>query len=245
MRCIKVLVVLLLMPSLTWADAVMTPAAGPAYPAELVCDYRTSICLKDEFLSGGTASGSIGELGWQFSNGSLSQLASEANRFGLIRRDTSASSGTVASLHLYASATGINPALAHLVHFEARLNTNDANTTVRLGERDSASANPPTNGIYLEKLDADTNWFCVTRASSTQTRTDSGVAVDTAFHTVKLTRSGGGVQFSLDGVNICGAMTTNIPTAFVFPSVQIVNSAAASKTIDVDYFALRLDGVVR
>lgn len=222
----------------------LTTAAGPLVAVDLWADYRFTIDLADEFITGGTSSGAIGLLGWQFTNGTVSQQASEANRPGIVRRATSASSGTAASMYMYGSATAFDPALPHMVHFECRLNQVDTNTTVRIGVRDSASASPPTNGIYFEKLDADTNWFVVTRAASSQTRADTGVACDTSFHSFKYFRTSTGVQFFLDTVSV-GTSAATIPTAFCNPSVFIINSAAADKTIDTDYFRIRVDGLAR
>lgn len=51
----------------------------------------------------------------------------------------------------------------------------DANTQHRVGFWDSIT-DPPTSGIYLEKLTTDANWFLVTRNGGVQTRNTTGVA---------------------------------------------------------------------
>lgn len=148
---------------------------NPLYP------FKSSIFLQEEFLGGSTASNSIGALGWSAANGTVGNLAGETNRYGIIRRDTSAVLGTVATLAINSgAAAATDPTVNHSIMFASRLNTNDANTTVRIGALNSPSISPPANGIFFEKLDADTNWFCVTRSGGVQTRTDSGIEIGRA-----------------------------------------------------------------
>lgn len=211
----------------------------PIYP------YQSSIILQDDFLSGTVTSGSLGTLGWNASNGSNSYIASETNHPGILRRDTSSASGTVATLQLYqGSSNAISGALPRTYIFVVRLNNNDANTTLRVGDANSVLGNPPSDGMYLEKLDADTNWFCITRTGSTQTRTDSGVAVNTSFNTFMFNRSSTGVIFTINNAVAC-THTTNVSSAGINPMMQGINSVAASKTYDIDYFQIVYTGLAR
>ena len=232
--CISLMIFL---TALTASASSISTAPSTLYP------YQSGFEMQDDFLSGTVGSGSMGTLGWTTA-GTITVQSSEANRPGIYRVDTSAVSATQARLSL-PTAVSIDPALPHAVMWAVRLNTNDANTTLRIGTQNATNANPPAQGIFLEKLDADTNWFCVTRAASVQTRTDSTIAITTNFVTVKYTRDSSGVQFSIDNVNVCSLMTTNIPTTFVVPEVFIINSAAAAKTVDIDYFETRVSGMVR
>jgi len=200
--------------------------------------FQSTIRLQDDFISGGTTSGTIGQYGWNSVAATISAITSETNRFGLIRVDTTAVSGTIGRMFLFSANGAIGAANDFSIVTASRLNTNDANTTVRIGLVSSPSANPPADGVYFEKLDADTNWFCVTRAGAVQTRNDSGIAISTAFATFEIVRSSTGVVFSIGtSKNVC-TNTTNVTTAFLVPVFQIINSAAASKTMDVDYFQL-------
>lgn len=207
--------------------------------------YKTAVGMQDEFISGGTGSGTIGSLGWIFSGGSISYTTSEVNNIGLLRRDTTAVINTITRIGLNAS---VNEAISlstplHLI-WVYRLNTNDADTTVRFGAANSFAGNPPLNGVYIEKLNADTNWFCVSRAAGVETRTDSMVAVSTSFITLQITRNSNGLLFYLNNVQVA-SITTNIPTAFIVPGNHIINSAAAAKTMDIDYFQLQITGLLR
>lgn len=207
--------------------------------------YQSSIELQEEFISGSTSNAVIGALGFGFSGGTVGIPTSETNRMGLVRRHTSAVSGTIANLTLFFAISGvIDPSNPHSITWIVRLNNNDANTTVRYGAINAIASSPPADGIYIEKLDGDTNWFCVTRNSSVETRTDSGVAVNTAFNTFFYSRNSSGVTFKINNTNVC-THTTNIPTVFINPSTQIINSDASSKSHDHDYFQLTYQGLTR
>lgn len=132
--------------------------------------------------------------------------------------------------------------------FVVRLNTNDTDTAVRVGDFQSAQNDPPSSGDYFEKLYADTNWFYVTRSGGTQTgsRTDTGIAVSTNWITFRINRaSDSSIDFYINGTLI-GSQTANIPTAVALnPGLHIVNQAAASKTIDIDYAKILIAGISR
>lgn len=213
----------------------MSSASNALYP------YQSRVFLQEEFLTG-NGSGSWGILGWT-SAGTITVQGSEVNRPGLLRIDTGAVSGTQARIS-YSNSGAIDPGNNHSILWLARLNSNDGNTTLRIGQGNSVASSPPASGIYFEKLDADTNWFCVTRAGGVQTRTDSGVATSTSFVTFFTLRNSSGVFFYLNG-SLVATHTTNIPTQFISPYVFIINSAAASKTVDVDYFEMKIFNLVR
>lgn len=204
---------------------------NPLYP------FRSSIFLQEDFISGSNTNGTIGVLGMGITGGTAGVIASEANRFGLIRRDTGAVAGTVANTNLIPNiSTAFTVTNPHQVIWVVRLNVNNNNTEARHGSMNLITANPPANGIYIEKAAADTNWFCVTRSGGVQTRTDSGVAVDTNFHTFRYTLNSSGAMFSIDNAGVCGTHTTNLPTGFATPTSQLSNIDAVAKSADYDYF---------
>lgn len=216
---------------------LMMPAAGPVPNTRKLYDYRSSVQLQDDFTHGGATTGIIGALGWAFAGGVASFQASESGAPGIFRRTTSASSGVTAYMMLNTGTQEVFPAGSMDIMWKARLNTNDANTTVRLGAGYLVNTSP-SNGQYFEKLDADTNWFAVTRAGGVQTgsRTDTGIAVDTSFHTFRVIRTASAtVRFELDNV-LVAVQTANIPSQALTAFVQIINSTTEDKTIDMDYF---------
>lgn len=218
-------------------------ASDVRQPQSTLFDFRSTAALQDDFITGDSGSGIIGALGWG-SAGTISATGPFTNRPGVVSFDTSAVINTIARIGQFGTNTfsGTPP---HKLTWLARLNTNDANTTIRIGASSSFVANPPVSGSYFEKLDADTNWFCVTRNSNVQTRTDSTVAITTSFDNFSYTKNSSGVQFSINNVNVCGLINTNVTSGNLGMGAHIINSAAASKSFDVDYAELILQGLVR
>lgn len=215
-------------------------------PPPSLYNYANSLALQEEFISGSTGTGAIGNLGWIFSGGTLSHISSETNAIGLIRRDTTAVINTMTRM-------GLNPSLNtvifgssnHRMTWRYRLNNVDVTTVVRFGVSDGFAGNPPANGIYLEKLAADSNWFCVTRSGGVQTRVDSTIPVSTTFITFEYSRSPSLVQFFIDHVSVCGDISSNIPSVLMVPGNHILNTDAVSKILDIDYFDIQIFDLVR
>lgn len=220
-----------------WGSDLKTQQ-NPLYP------FQSSVYVSDDFISGLNTNGTTGALGWIVNGGSSTSLASINGRPGLFQKNTTTTSATIAQLVTSGTSSVLGGSETHSILFVSRLNTNDANTTVRIGAANAFSANPPVDGIFFEKLDADTNWFCVTRSGGVQTRTNSGIAVSTSFVNFLYNRNSSGATFTIGSTLAC-THTTNIPTAQVVPGLHIVNSAAASKTIDIDYFRLIITGLAR
>lgn len=214
-----------------WFDSIKT-----LFPSS------SRIYLEDHFVTGINTNGTVGALGWVVNGGATSAQSSVTSHLGIIRKDTSAVGSTVAQLSLYSGSAAIDPALTTSITFVVRANHNDSDTAIRVGAGNALTTDPPTHGIYFEKLITDTNWFCVTNASGSTTRTDSGVAVSTGWVKLNFRRSSSGVQFMINGT-VVGMNTATIPTTFINPGVQIVNNVASSKTLDVDYFSLMVTGL--
>lgn len=231
-----ILVILILaMPGWAAGSDILTQK-NPLYP------YQSSIYFQDDFMFGSSNSGSIGSLGWNAA-GTISGIVPITGRPGVIRLDTSTVSGTTTRLNMFGSGQYVL-SMSPKVLWVIRLNTNDANTTVRLGNS-SNWAGGATEGAYFEKLDGDTNWFCVTRTTSVETRTNSGVAVNTSFNNYLIQATTSSVIFYINNVNVC-TNTTNLPSAdYLGTGIHIVNSAAASKTLDIDYVEMQMTGLVR
>lgn len=200
--------------------------------------FRSMIAIQDDFI------GPLSGIGWT-STGTTRIITSVANHPGLFQLDSTVAIGTFASLSLQGTGGALLFASDRReALWNVQLVQNDANTTIRIGEMATTSL-APVRGMYFEKLDADTNWFCVLGNASVFTRVDSGVAVDTSYRNFAYTSTGTAVQWSIDQTAVCGTMTTNYPTQTINPSMHIVSSAAAAKLVNVDYFQFRLIGIVR
>jgi len=214
-------------------------------------NYKDSLVFQDDFATGINSSGNIGELGW-LSAGTITNPSSEVNHPGIVLVSTGAGASTLARITFNASLV-IDSSLATFLEFIIRLNTNDINTSIRVGARDTVSSFDPANGIYFEKLDNDVNWFSVTRSASTETRVNTNIAVTTEFVKLSYIRvvTGEdhplrqGVTFKINDVNVGNAHTTNLPLVLVSPAVSIINSIASAKTVSVDYFQMYQTGIIR
>lgn len=221
------------------ATGVLSPDANPKM---IACDYRTSVCLRDEFMAGGYTTGIVGELGWTIVNGTATGIAAESNRPGIVRRDTGSTINTAASMYPrgLSSVGTINPSQRFEETWHIKLGQAVGTFDFRAGLGNATTGDPPADGVYFEVLAADTNLFCVTRAASVSTgsRLDSGVAAGTGWVALKIIRTASAVQFFVNDALVCSS-TTNVPTAMLQPYIILKNTEAVAKTVDIDLFDFR------
>lgn len=204
-------------------------------------DYKTAVSAQDDFISGTTASGSVGDLGWSFdvgSGGSIVLPDSERNNQGIIRIRSGTTISNTTGLRLIGT-TNLYSEASFDILFLIRPIAIDADTTIRVGVSTNPATVPPTSGIYFEKLPADTNWFCIARTGGVETRVDSNVVITTSFIAVRIVRSQTDVKYYINDV-LVATITTNIPSVATTPTINITTAAAADKNIDVDYFQLEI-----
>lgn len=201
----------------------------------------------DDFTTGGAASGQIGKWGWiKSAAGNVARIAGTGNHPGIISVDTSGTISTRAYIVAASPAnTGFTADGLFDISFVAKLATTDTDAQFRIGLTSDETTQTPADGVYFEKLYADTTWFPVTRASSLQTRGTAMLATDTSWHSFRLRRlTSTAVAFSMDG-GTEQQLTTNLPTGGVSPFVAAVNQAAASKSIQVDLARMVVAGLSR
>jgi hypothetical protein len=199
-------------------------------------NYKITFSSQDDFLTGSQSSGSIGSLSW-LSAGTITVQGSNGSYIGRYQLDTGAVSGTMARI-TFASSANFASTKIHNMLWSVQFGSIDANTTIRIGAVNGISANPPDFGIFFEKLDADTTLFCVARTSAVETRVNSGhtlIANNTVILSYK--RFLDRVEYYING-QLVATITTNVPSALISPIASIINSAAAAKTIIVDYFEM-------
>lgn len=213
-----------------------TAAGGGSEP-----DPATSFSISDEFASGATlSSGQIGSLGWM-SGGCTSSVSAEANRPGIVRLDTGATANAQCAMWARQSAGSgiVQGASLFDALWYARLNTNDANTLIRIGMSGNCGAGT-FEVAYFEKLAADTTWFRVTRLDATETRINTTIAIGTAWVKMRIRRiDATTIGFTIDA-NAEQTNITNTPAGALQPCIYLDNNIAAAKTADVDYFRLKL-----
>lgn len=199
--------------------------------------YRHAVMVDDFYRDSALDTG-IGDMGWTATlgmGGAMSSIAFNGDHVGVIQLSTGSTTNNVTQIHLGiagGAVVGTGKDFDSVWIFDP--NHNDSNTQMRVGFLDDATGDPPVNGIYLEKLAGDSNWFGVTRASSNETRTSTGISVGTNFIRLRIRRVGSNVHFSIDG----GAETTNsanVPAVLAAPVFQIKTTTTAAKTMNVDY----------
>lgn len=212
-------------------------------------DLTAPTILRDEFTVASTETGEIGEMGWSFTAGTWNLIPPEANHPGICRRTSTAVSGTVASSYMGGGGT------ATILRWDQteeqtwiiRPLTTDADYDVRLGVFSDGTANPPANGVYFERLAADTSWFGVTRNSSTQTRSSALAAFAGDWFKLRIRR----IDASTVGFTVNGGtevtQTSNVfggTTALVI-CLQIIPTSTNARSVDVDAFCHVIPAMTR
>jgi len=243
------------------ASQVLTVVAGaPAWAAVgVTVNNITTPHVFDDFTHGlvmpAATVSPVGSLNWQISQtaGTVSPASAVANHPGIARLDTTATSpgwvGIYGQLGTSAQLS-ILPADTFDITFVIRPGaTVDANLAFVFGLADTSltsAATNTTNGIYVEKRLADTTYFGVCRAASTQTRTAAaGTVTASTWTKFRIRRvDSSTIGFTQDAgaeVNV----TTNIPTVAMTPFIHVMNNSAASKTLDIDLFDMTITGITR
>jgi hypothetical protein len=174
---------------------------------------------------------------------------------GNVDLETGTTSGSIGAFYIPARTTAFDPSSNFDMTFRVKADSS-SNVTARAGYGDSTSSfDAPANGIYLEHLDTDTNWFCVARASSTQARTNSAVAFGTSWIWLRVRRKDAstiGCTVATTMANVLNTanevtVTTNIPTAGtgMLSFTMIKNTAAADKHWALGYFDNIITGLTR
>lgn len=208
--------------------------------------FQNIIALQDEFISGGSGSGVLGSLGWVSGGGTASITTSLPPNIGILQRATGTTPGTIARMQLNTSSFLLSTSYNYDQIWIARAVSIDSDIAIRIGTSADWTVDPPSHGVYLEKLYADTNWFCVSRRNgSTETRVDTGVAVSTNFFKFRtIFTTGVGSLLYINDVLVC-TITTNLPNQLITPGSQVINQTTDSKAIWHDYFQINVTGPIR
>lgn len=207
--------------------------------------------LTDDFLTGSLTSGSVGELGWTYNTVTYAAyVLGEAGHPGIARFTIAAGNYGTARPHAAGANSPIIPADAFNLAFIMRFSSGytDADLTLRFGLGNDPTANPPTNGIYFEKLAADAALYAVCRNAGVETRTSLGTFVGSTWYYFRTRRyNDTTIAFSI-GLETNGipdvTIATNVPTAVLNPFIG-VGSAVGSKYLDIDAFQMQLIGLSR
>jgi hypothetical protein len=220
--------------------------------ATMVTGQRVQTMLREDFMSGAiTANGTgIGELLWTTfaaSAGTHAYVNATAGHPGIFQFASSATSGSRNYMHQMVApgAGNILPADYFDVIFEVKLTQTDTNTVFRCGLGNSAEADPPVDGVYVEKVLADASWFGCNRAASSQNRTAALLTSDTAWNRVRIRRmSATQIGFTINALAEV-ALTTTIPTTALQPFAMIGTGTTAIKSMQFDFIEINVGNLAR
>ncbi len=198
--------------------------------------------FRDDFIIGSNETGEIGSLSWSFNNGQVFLLNGEAGHPGIFRR-TGSTDNQVSPFYL-GNAAGFLP--FRIADFTSAIflfrGTDLANQfTMQIGISTDFGTLTPTNGIYLRKTSAETNFFAVNRASSIETSIDTGVVyVANTWYKLEITNDkiNNTSIFEINGV-VVATIATNKPlgTQGVNIGGNVVRISAANRNLDFDFIS--------
>jgi hypothetical protein len=237
----------------TWNVA---PGAAPSYldtdgRHNLRQHGKTTSLVQDDFIAGSLTSGDIGELGWTLPSGTLAYGAGVASHPGVVRLSTGSTITTLAALVLRPSTTGlVLPADSFDMEFVLALHTMDTDTSIRFGLLDGYSGFNPTQGIWFEKAGAATAWYVACKdGSGTTGSTALAAPVADTYQRFRIRRINSTTIGFTIGDLANGAsdytITANVPTKALTPMLLLLNTAAADKSVDIDWFQLHITGMSR
>ncbi len=112
---------------------------------------------------------------------------------------------------------------------------------LRIGVGDSNTGDQ-TNGVYVEYSDNinSGNWVFKTATASVRTTSNSTTAVTTGFHnlTITINAAATSAAFTMDGVSLGTAITTNIPTAAGIRAFFVATATVGTTTTNSFYIDL-------
>lgn len=205
--------------------------------------------LSDEFMPLSTETGEIGAMGWSSSAAGTAQNApgnSATNHPGVFTIGSGTTSGNNTRLHLGPNSTQGIFAADQLVYLGAivRIPT-ITSIKVRIGiGADVSGATFGTDGAWFEfDPSADASWRCITRVSNNnEGPTDTAVdVVATNWYLLEIYRNptSGNWEFYVNGVKLA-THSTQKPSAVMQAGFYVETATTASRTLDIDWFRLRL-----
>ena len=222
--------------------------AGPAGPQGVpgAMGDPSNTCQVEEFLSGGSTSGTIGALGWT-TNVSVSATRDGANAPGVLRLLTI--SGGTAYLSLEADtsspAGSIFPNMPFDVTWIFRRQTPAVPTIFRMGFVSDVAGHAPADGLYFDgQTDGSgtLRWVAMTRAAGVENPTETGIVDDNTYHRFRIRRtSGGETEYLIDNVQVA-LHPSAIDTAV---SLNLVLQVSSGTAVMNDFVSLCFSGLNR
>ena len=209
-------------------------------------DPDSKTLIVEHFFANTLTTGLLGDLGWRFTNGSVSEGAAEAGHPGIIRRTSAATSGNVASMYL---GSVVGSGLFRWDQFEQctfviKIVSLTNNCTYRFGITTTAGTNPPSIGVYfnLPIVSSAGDWAPVMKNGANANSTINAWAGSTSWVKLKIRKiSNTQVGFTVDSnpeVTETLAAPNNIPDSTTMQwFMQIVPGTNNLQSVDNDFFS--------
>ena len=248
-RTINMQASLAIMPGSLSADTVRCRRLDVNEKDSYLLPDPSYVSFVDDFIHGsGVASGTVGELGWNFytdASSTLTAYTGEANHPGAVYITALGASG-IGSLYANAAAYSLLNGVKEYrqVWWIRDPTTNVGDNDVRFGILDNVSYSAHTNAIYFE-LDASggvsaTNWVAQTTSASSATSTDTGVAwANAVYHKFEIWYTPAAVKFYINGA-LVATHTTNIPTTSDMQPCWSMQRVAANRNCVLDYYSMTM-----
>ncbi len=233
-------------------------SSQPSFQAVSNPSPSTTVFVKDDFIGGSNFDYAVGEvlyseLNWLDTLFTLNGASTDSAHPGVLSSVAIVTVGNFFLGHTYVG--GMSSILTQLwilgggqltIDWVFKINTLSAvgsRYVLRLGMGVGKAATDQTDGVYFEYSDNinSGNWNYKTANASTRTTTNSSTAVTTGWHHAQfvVNAAASSISFTMDGVSLGAAITTNIPTASIVPFVQMGYVSGSATTVDsvaVDLF---------
>ncbi len=206
-----------------WRPAGQRFASGGPVPA-----VASGSWLREDWIAGKSGGGTYGVVGTGTSSASADAGADGVIVFTVTALNDAATwnpSGNAGTIAL-GSGTSTFAARGQM----PTLSNGTQNLSVRVGPSDTTSGDF-ANGIYFEcdfGVHASNNWFACTAKAGVRTKVDTGVAATAAaYQDFAVITDGTTVTFYIAGV-LVATISTNVPTALMFLSIQVTKTLGAT-----------------
>ena len=222
-----------------------TPISNEGMRTEIL-DTAINADFIDDFMFGSPEHGEVGELGWGFDTVGTGSLGPTvvATHPGIIYLKTGATAASRETLRPDAVSAILPSEKWHLIFIIRTVEITDL--TIRLG-LSTDRANPATeNGmVFFFDPAVSTNWLAKNGDGVNETSTPTGIVVaGTTWYKLDIINCITNIKFYVNDV-LKATNTTNLPANPLTPFVTIINNADADKWIYIDYFRMRLGGLLR
>jgi hypothetical protein len=225
------------------------------------------VCIVDEFIGTGVSSGQLGTLGWGSGGTGASvaanyQTASVTPNLGTVQITT----GSTTASDFEAIFLDGNNALSLIGALGGKANWQmdywfklgaTGTTRFRAGAGDTKNTVAASNGIFLryDTNAGDTTFVFETRAGGVATTSNTTIAVDTAWHHVRIRSTSAGTILmtlydasgAVQRVETSLSCATTCASSSLIPTMVIVNDGvpASARTVQIDRFSYMEWGLSR